>query len=97
MLKDSVIRFRHIGTAAAAGRFDEAAAEFMIYRKMSAGVLPLLLTTAQRWSLFNPAVHDAHYAALRQTLRQAEKAAQVLAMPADAAGESVAKPAQISR
>jgi cytochrome c peroxidase len=97
MLKDLVIRFRRIGTAAAAGRFDEAAAEFMIYRKMSAGVLPLLLTTAQRWSLFNPAVHDAHYAALRQTLRQAEKPAQAPAVPADPADESAAKPAEIGR
>ncbi|MGA7810591.1 cytochrome c peroxidase [Bradyrhizobium sp.] len=97
MLKDSVIRFRHIGTAAAAGRFDEAAAEFTIYRKMSAGVLPLLLTTAQRWSLFNPAVHDAHYAALRQALRQTETAAQVPAVPVDTAGESAATPAQIGR
>jgi cytochrome c peroxidase len=97
VLKDSVIRFRRIGTAAAAGRFDEAAAEFTIHRKMSAGVLPLLLTTAQRWSLFNPAVHNAHDAALRQTLRQAEKTAQVPAMPADTAGESAANPAEIGR
>jgi cytochrome c peroxidase len=94
MLKDQVIRFRRIGTAAVAGRFDEAAAEFMTYRKMSAGVLPLLLTTAQRWSLFNPAVHDAHYAALRQTLRQA---AQVPAAPAETKGESAATPAEIGR
>jgi len=100
VLKDSVIRFRRISTAAAAGRFDEAAAEFAIYRKMSAGALPLLLTTAQRWSLFNPVVHNAHYAALRQTRRQDEKAAQVQAqvqVPADAAGESAAKSAGIGR
>jgi len=93
-LKDSVIRFRRIGNAAAAGRFDEAEAEFMIYRKMSAGVLPMLLTYAQRWSLFNPAVHNAHYAALRQALRQAEKSAHVLAAPADNVVESAAKPIQ---
>ena len=95
-LKDSVIRFRRIGTAAAAGRFDEAAAEFTTYREMSAGVLPLLLTTAQRWSLFNPAVHDAHYAALRQTLRQAEKVAQVPAVPANGS-ESATRPAEAGR
>jgi len=97
VLKDSVIRLRRIGTAAAAGRFDEAAAEFKTYRKMSASVLPLLLTTAQRWSLFNPAVHNAHYAALLQTLRQAEKAAHAPAVPADTAGERAAKPAEIGR
>ena len=97
VLKDQVIRFRRIGMAAVAGRFDDAAAEFKIYRTMSAGVLPLLLSAAQRWSLFNPAVHDAHYAALRQTLRQAEPAAQGPASSADTAGESVAKPAEAGR
>jgi len=70
-LKDSVIRFRHIGTAAAAGRFDEAEAEFMTYRKMSVAALPVLLATAQPWSLFNPKIHYAHYTALRQLLEQA--------------------------
>ena len=30
---------------------------------------PALLAGAERWSLFNPAVHDAHYAALRQVLQ----------------------------
>jgi cytochrome c peroxidase len=97
VLKDTVIRFRRIGTAAAAGRFDEAAAEFMTYRKLAAGALPLLLTTAQRWSLFNPAVHNAHYAALYQSMRQANKAAQASAVPADTTSASAAKPDQIGR
>jgi cytochrome c peroxidase len=90
-LKDSVIRFRRIGTAAAAGRFDEAAAEFNEYRKLAASMLPLSLTIAQQWSLFNPAVHNGHYAALRQTLRQAEMASQARAATADGAAESAAK------
>ncbi len=94
VLKDTVIRFRHIGTAAAAGRFDEAAAEFKEYRKMSVGMLPLLLGTAQQWSLFNPAFHDAHYAALRRTIQQARTMAQMRAAPADNVGENVAKPPQ---
>jgi cytochrome c peroxidase len=97
VLKDSVIRFRRIGVAAAAGRFDEAAAEFMTYRKMSVGALPMLLATAQRWSLFNPAVHNAHYAALRETLRLAEKAAQAPAASAAIAGASAAKSAETGR
>ncbi|HZR87725.1 MAG TPA: cytochrome c peroxidase [Bradyrhizobium sp.] len=90
-LKDAVIRFRHIGTAAAAGRFDEAAAEFADYRKMSVSVLPMLLTMAQPWSLFNPAVHDAHYAALRRTLLQSQTVAQVRAAPASSVGENATK------
>ncbi len=90
-LKDAVIRFRHIGTAAAAGRFDEAAAEFADYRKMSVSVLPMLLTMAQPWSLFNPAVHDAHYAALRRTLLQSQTVAQVRAAPASSLGANAAK------
>ena len=94
VLKDSVIRFRRIGTAAAAGRFDEAAAEFKTYHTMSVSVLPPLLAIAQKWSLFNPAVHQAHYAALRRTLRQAETVAQVRATTVDGRSDDVAKSPQ---
>jgi hypothetical protein len=96
-LKDSVIRFRRIGTDAEAGRFDEAAAEFKEYRKLAVSMLPLSLTIAQQWSLFNPAVHYAHYAALRQTLRQAEMVLRARAATADRAGESAAKSFQNGR
>ncbi len=82
-----MIRFRRIGTDAAAGRFDEAAAEFKEYRKLAASTLPLSLTMAQQWSLFNPAVHYAHYAALRQAR----------AATAGGAGESAAKSFQNGR
>jgi len=34
-----------------------------------AAAVPALLAAAEPWSLFNPAVHDAHYAALRQVLQ----------------------------
>jgi hypothetical protein len=95
-LKDSVIRFRRIGTDAAAGRFDEAAAEFKEYRKLAASTLPLSLTIAQQWSLFNPAVHYAHYAALRQTLWQVEIVA-ARAATAGGAGESAARSFQNGR
>jgi Di-haem cytochrome c peroxidase len=96
-LKDSVIRFRHIGTAAAAGHFDEAAAEFKEHRKLSVSVLPLMLAMAQQWSLFNPVVHDAHYAALRRTLVQTQTMAQARPAPADGGGESAAKSLQNGR
>jgi len=92
VLKDSVIRFRRIGTDAAAGRFDEAAAEFKEYRKLSVSVLPLSLGMAQQWSLFNPAVHNAHYAALRRTLLQTQTMAQARPAPADGVGAAKAVP-----
>jgi hypothetical protein len=36
--------------------------------------VPTLLANAEPWSLFNPKVHDAHYAALKQTLQTAKRA-----------------------
>jgi hypothetical protein len=50
---------------------------------------------AQPWSLFNPAVHDAHYAALRRTLLQSQTLAQAHSAPGDSVG--AAKPAEDSR
>jgi hypothetical protein len=86
-----VIRFRHIGIAAASGHFDEADAEYKECRKLSAFALPTLLATAQPWSLFNLPVYKAHYAAMWQRLRQTQKSMQVSAAPANAATESTAK------
>jgi hypothetical protein len=90
-LKDVVIRFRHIGIAAAAGHFDEAEAEYKKYRKLSAFALPNLLVTAQPWSLFNLAIYKAHYAAMWQRLRQTQKPMQVSAAPANAPAASTTK------
>jgi cytochrome c peroxidase len=97
ILKDTVILFRRIGAAAAAGRFDEAAEQFTTYRKLSLVALPQLLVKAQQWSLFNPMVHRAHYAALWQNLRQAAKPAQATAAPAVPIAENAAKPAPAER
>lgn len=36
---------------------------------MTAAV-PTIVGQAEQWTLLNPAVHDAHYAALRQLLNQ---------------------------
>ena len=71
-LKDRVLDLRRIGAAVAAGKLDEAAAEYDTYRKLMAAAVPLALRAAEPWSLFNPAIHDAHYGALRQML-QADK------------------------
>jgi len=72
-LKDLVITMRRIGVAASTGHFDEAAAEYLNYRKLTLAAVPLLLTAAEPWSLFNPAVHEAHFAGLRQVLQSAHK------------------------
>ena len=64
-LKDLVLCLRRIELAAVAGRFDEATNEYAGFRKQIAAV-PVPLQNAEPWSLFDPAVHDAHYIALRQ-------------------------------
>jgi cytochrome c peroxidase len=68
-LKELVLMLRRIDMAAAEGRFSDAAAEYKNYRNLMAAAVPALLAAAEPWSLFNPAVHDAHYAALRQVLQ----------------------------
>jgi cytochrome c peroxidase len=68
-LKQLVLTLRQIDMAVAEGRTSEAAAEFKNYRYLMAAAVPALLATAEPWSLFNPAVHDSHYAALRQVLQ----------------------------
>jgi hypothetical protein len=72
-LKNLVLLVRRIGVLAADGHYDEAAAEYQHYRKLTFREVPFVLEQAQPWSLFNPAVHDAHFAALRQLLQSAEK------------------------
>jgi cytochrome c peroxidase len=67
-LKELVLGLRRIDVAAAEGRFSDAAAEYRNYRYLMFAAVPTVLTRAEPWSLFNPAVHDAHYAALRQVL-----------------------------
>jgi len=68
-LKNLVLTLRRIDLAVAEGRTAEAAAEFRNYRYLTAAAVPALLARAQPWSLFNPAVHDSHYEALRQVLQ----------------------------
>jgi cytochrome c peroxidase len=74
-LKELVLELRRIDLAAAADRFDEAAGEYGNFRNLMASAVPMALTKAQRWSLFNPAIHEAHYAALRQMIETANQPA----------------------
>jgi hypothetical protein len=71
-LKELVLSLRRLGLAAAAGHFDEAAAEHATYRKLMADAVPRL-KAGEPWSLFNPKIRAAHDAALRQILRTANK------------------------
>ncbi|WP_407165211.1 cytochrome c peroxidase [Bradyrhizobium sp. ORS 111] len=72
-LKEQVLTLRRIDMAAADGRFDDAAADYELYRGEMKIEVPTLLYNAEQWSLFNPKVHDAHYAALRQALDHHQK------------------------
>jgi hypothetical protein len=72
-LKNLVLIVRRVGVAAAAGRFDEAAAEYQNYRMLAYGRVTEAANRAYRWSLFNPAVHEAHFAELRRLLQSAGK------------------------
>jgi cytochrome c peroxidase len=68
-LKDMVLTLRRIDMAAADDRFADATTEYNNFRSLMAAAVPAVLAVAAPWSLFNPAVHDAHYAALRQVLQ----------------------------
>jgi len=72
-LKDLVLRLAKVERAASTGQFDEAAAEFRNFRNLTLAALPRLLQAAQAWSLFNPAIHDAHYSALQKMVPTAIK------------------------
>ena len=68
-LKELVLTLRRIDMAVADGRTADAAADYRNYRNLITAAVPALLAGAQPWSLFDPAVHDSHYAALRQVLQ----------------------------
>jgi Di-haem cytochrome c peroxidase len=72
-LKNLVLMIRLMGIDAADGRYDEAAAEYQNYRKLTFAAVPIILKKAQPWSLFNPPVHKAHFDALRKLLQSAKK------------------------
>jgi len=55
------------GVDAARGRFDAAAADYLNYRKLALAAAPVALQAAERWSQFNPALHETHQAALQPT------------------------------
>ena len=68
-LKEVVLTLRRIDMAVAEGRINDASADYKTYRYLMAAAVPALLASAEPWSLFNPAVHDQHYGALRQVMQ----------------------------
>jgi hypothetical protein len=54
------------GLDVAAARFSQAGGEYSNFRKLAFAAAPSALQAAERWSLFNPTLHDAHRAALRR-------------------------------
>jgi hypothetical protein len=56
---------------AAAGRFGDAAEDYLNYRKLTSASAPLALQAAEPWSLFNPTLHAAHRAALQSAIQGA--------------------------
>jgi len=69
VLKDVVLSLRRIDMAVAEGRLNDAATDYRNYRYLMAAAVPAILVNAEPWSLFNQAVHDQHYGALRQVMR----------------------------
>jgi cytochrome c peroxidase len=68
-LKEVVLLLRRIDMAVGEGRTADAAADYRNYRSLMVAAVPALLANAERWSLFNVAVHDRHYEALRQVMQ----------------------------
>jgi cytochrome c553 len=48
---------QRVETSSAEGRFDDAASQYLRYRGLTLAGAPVALQSAQRWSLFNPAVN----------------------------------------
>jgi cytochrome c peroxidase len=64
-VRDLVLTLRRVAMAAQAGDFTEAAQIYGEYKQVAVAVAPYL-KAAEQWSLYNPVVHDQHFAALRR-------------------------------
>jgi hypothetical protein len=64
-----VERLQKVSASAIAGDFDNAAAEYLSYRKLNVAAAPRALQMAEPWSLFDPTLHRARQAAARPTTR----------------------------
>jgi hypothetical protein len=72
-LKEAVAILGRVGSNAAGGKYDDAAREYRNYNHfITVGVQPAV-GRAEPWSLFNPTVRDALYAAMRRQLESNKK------------------------
>jgi hypothetical protein len=78
-LKEVVLILRRMQLAADGGDYNGVANEYRTYNRFMTAAVPMIVGQAEPWSLLNPAVHDAHYAALRHFLNQ--KASQQTGSP----------------
>jgi len=69
-LKEVVLILRRMDLAAETGNYGDVANEYRTYNRFMTAAVPTIVSQAEPWTLLNPAVHDAHYAALRQLLNQ---------------------------
>jgi hypothetical protein len=63
-LKVLVLTLRELDLAVQEGRFEEASAALVRYREQM-GSAVTAMEAAKTWSLFDPQIHDAHFAAVR--------------------------------
>ena len=68
---------QRIDADAAAGRFSEAAGEYLNYRKLTLATVPAALLAAEPWSLFTPALRDARRASTKAASNTAAAQAPV--------------------
>jgi hypothetical protein len=73
-VKDVVISLRRIAMAVVAGDFNAAAAEYKTYYNLTYSKAMPLLRGTEPWSLFNPAIREAHNAERRRLLRTSVQA-----------------------
>jgi Di-haem cytochrome c peroxidase len=74
VLKEIVVVLRRIDMAVSDGRAADASVDYRNYRYLMAAAVPAVLAAAEPWSLFNAAVHDSHFAALRQVMQSTHPA-----------------------
>lgn len=75
-LKEVVLILRRISVDSADGNYKDAAGEYRNYNRFMTAAVPAIVGNAEKWSLFNPAIHDAHYSALRQLLKLEKQSPQ---------------------
>lgn len=65
VVRDLVLSLRRVAMAVNVDDFDQAAKIYADYKQQSVAAVAQL-KLAETWSLFNPAVHEAHFTALKQ-------------------------------